>query len=351
MIVNEKQIETDIKNIILECFKDIPFIKVNILCDANLSNFYQPDLILKIDNSCIAESLIVCEIKNSGQPRLARAAVDQLLRYVQNFPQAYPVFAAPYISPRSAEICREQGVGYIDLAGNCRLTFDNVYILKEGKENPYNIKRDLRSLFSPKAERILRVILSNPDARWKTEELAKKAEVSLGQVSNVKKLLADREWIDPLDFRLKEPRQLLAEWSNAYRSQRNKKIEYYSFEKINELESLIAERCEDLGIPYALTGFSAASRRVPMVRYQRASIYIAGNFEKLIEDLELKTVTSGANLSIWTPYDNGVLYGTEKVEGIKLVSSVQNYLDLKGDRGRGEEAAAALLEGVIEKQW
>lgn len=347
MIENEKQME----DTLLECFKDIPFINVNILRDFNLSPFYQPDLVLKVDDSSNIERWIVCEFKNNGQPRLARTAIDQLLRYVQNIPQAYPVFAAPYISPRSAEICREQGVGYIDLAGNCRLTFDNVYIFKEGKENPYSVKRDLRSLFSPKAERILRVLLSNPNMKWKTEELAKTAEVSLGQVSNVKKLLADREWIDLSDFRLKEPRKLMDEWSAAYRSQRNKRIDYYSLEKVNELESSIAEMCEDMGISYALTGFSAAARRIPMVRYQRATVYVTENVEGLVEGLGLKTVNSGANLSIWTPYDNGVLFGAEEIEGIKLVSAVQNYLDLKGDRGRGEEAAAALLEGVIEKLW
>jgi hypothetical protein len=344
---SEKQIE----NAILDCFKDIPFIKVNILRDFNSSPFYQPDLVLKVDNSGDLARLIVCEYKNSGQPRLARSAVDQLLRYVQNTPQAYPVFAAPYISPRSAEICREQGVGYIDLAGNCRFTFDNVYILKEGKENPYSVKRDLRSLFSPKAERILRVLLSSPNTKWKTEELAKAAEVSLGQVSNVKKLLADREWIDLSDFRLKEPRQLLEEWSAAYRSQRNKKFEYYSLKKVDELESSIADLCSDMGIAYALTSFSAAARRTPMVRYQRATVYVSDNVERLIEGLGPKMVTSGANLSIWTPYDNGVLFGAEEVDGIRLVSAVQNYLDLKGDRGRGEEAATALLEGVIEKRW
>ncbi|MDD3270167.1 MAG: type IV toxin-antitoxin system AbiEi family antitoxin [Syntrophomonadaceae bacterium] len=347
MEINEMQIE----NRILECLKDIPFMKVNILRDFNLSSFYRPDLVLEIANPTTSERLIVCELKNNGQPRLARLAVDQLLRCVQNIPQAYPVFAAPYISPRSAEICREQGVGYIDLAGNCRLTFDNIYILKEGKENPYNVKRDLRSLFSPKAERILRVLLSSPNTKWKTKKLAETSRVSLGQVSNVKKLLVDREWIDPSDFRLKEPGRLLEEWSIAYRSERSKRIDYYSFEKINELESSIAEKCEDMSITYAMTGFSAAARRIPMVRYQRAAVYISNDVEPLVESLGLKKVASGANLSIWTPYDNGVLFGTEEVEGIRLVSAVQNYLDLKGDRGRGEEAAAALLEGVIKKLW
>jgi len=335
----------------MECFKDIPFVKVDTLNDFYSLPFYDPDLVLEVRYNNNPERLLVLEYKNNGQPRLARSAVDQLLRYVQSVPRAYPVFVAPYISPRSAEICREQGVGYIDLAGNCRLVFDNIYIFKEGRENPYNVKRDLRSLFSPKAERIIRVLLNNPNKKWKTEELAKTVQVSLGQVSNVKKMLADRELLDPADFRLNMPRQLLEEWSSAYRSQRNTRIDCYSFEKVNELESKIADLCDDMSISYALTGFSAAARRIPMVRYQRATVYIDYDVDRLIESLGVKKVDSGANLSILVPYDSGVFHDLEIVEGIKLVSNIQNYLDLKGDRGRGEEAALALLEGVISKQW
>lgn len=155
---NQKQVE----RIILGCFEDISFAKVNILRNFNLSPFYQPDLVFAVDNAGDPERWLVCEYKSSGQPRLARSAVDKLLRCVQDIPQAYPVFIAPYISPNSAEICREQGVGYIDLAGNCRLVFDNIYILKEGKENPFKEKRELRSLFSPKRKEFYEYFLVIP---------------------------------------------------------------------------------------------------------------------------------------------------------------------------------------------
>ncbi len=86
-------------------------------------------------------------------------------------------------------------VGYIDLAGNCRLSFDNVYIEQEGRPNLFSEKRDLRTLYSPKAERVLRALLHGPGKIWKIKELAEAVEISLGQASNVKKLLNDREWI------------------------------------------------------------------------------------------------------------------------------------------------------------
>jgi hypothetical protein len=77
-------------------------------------------------------------------------------------------------------------------SGNCLLTFDQVFVSKEGKPNPFVRKRDLRSLYSPKAERMLRVLLSAPGRWWKAQPLARESGVSLGQGFNVKKLLVLR---------------------------------------------------------------------------------------------------------------------------------------------------------------
>ncbi len=113
----------------------------------------------------------------------------QLLNLKSENPDAYGVFIAPYISETTAELCKKNGIGYVDLAGNRWLNFDPVFIEIKGNPNRFSEKRDLKSLFNPKAERILRVLLCKPRRLWLTEELAKSAKVSLGQVSNVRKLL------------------------------------------------------------------------------------------------------------------------------------------------------------------
>ena len=40
-------------------------------------------------------------------------------------------------------------------------------------------KRDLKSQYAPKAERLLRVLLCNPGKKWKIKELALESAVSL----------------------------------------------------------------------------------------------------------------------------------------------------------------------------
>jgi hypothetical protein len=65
----------------------------------------------------------------------------------------------------------------------------------------------------------------------------------------------------------------------------------------------------------------------------------------------LKEVESGANLMFLGPYDEGVFYGTQVIDDIRIVSPFQIYLDMKGYRGRGEEAAEVLLRDVIKPKW
>lgn len=200
---------------------------------------------------------------------------------------------------------------------------------------------------------MLRVLLSNPKRVWKLKDLAAEARVSLGQCSNVKKLLIDREWvrIEPEGLALSEPDRLLAEWVENYSFRRSQVSDFYSFQGMQEIETQLAERCMKKGLMYALTGFSGASRLAPAVRYQRAIVYVEETDEDLASLFNLKQVQSGANVSLLTPYDEGVFYSASEVDGIRLVSPIQTYLDLMSFRGRGEEAAAAILEEVIRPQW
>jgi len=48
---------------------------------------------------------------------------------------------------------------------------------------------------------------------------------------------------------------------------------------------------------------------------------------------------------------NGVFYGSRVIDGIRVASPIQIYLDLFGFRGRGEEADNALLDQVIRPTW
>jgi hypothetical protein len=323
----------------------IPFLKIKSVKKKE----EEVDFLVSVDLGDKKLALVV-EVKNNGQPRMAREAVNQLLRYRNNYPDAYFIFMAPYISPQAAEICTKDGVGYLDFAGNCYLSFGQVYIEQTGKPNPFRTRRDLVSLYSPKSSRVLRVLLSNPGRIWKIQDLADEARVSLGQVANVKKLLLDRESIAD-GFSLREPWKLLEEWANVYTYRKNEVSNFYSLKSIPEIESDLAKTCGEKGIEFALTGFSGAARFAPAVRYNRVMAYVSTISEDLVSFLDLKEVPSGANVMLLGPYDEGVFYGTQVMDDIRIVSPVQIYLDLKSYKGRGEEAAEVLLREIVKPKW
>ena len=119
---------------------------------------------------------------------------------------------------------------------------------------------------------------------------------------------------------------------------------------VAEAEIQFSKACEQLGYSYALTGFSAASRIAPMVRYQRMSTFINGEIEPIIAALGWKSVSSGANVSFLMPYYNYVFHAAKNVGGSQIVGLVQTYLDLQYSRGRGQEAADAIRK-ELEKSW
>lgn len=337
------------------CLADVPFLRLTHAQRDVRTGQTRVDLLVKLDTP-EGEQVLICEAKDSGQPRTVREATDQLLATMRFLPNAYGVVIAPYISPRSAEICSKRGIGYVDLAGNCRLLFGQIYIRKEGMPNRFAEKRVLRSLYSPKASRVLRVLLNQPATIWRVEALAREATVSLGQTFNVKKLLADREWIrvSPKGFVLAEPAALLQEWSSNYTLRRSPKLDLFSLRSVAEIESLLADVCARENIKYAFTGFSAAERLAPFTRYQRVTSYIDADeraISRLVPMLDLRRVPSGANVTLWIPRDQGVFYGLRDFDGTRTVSPVQAYLDLRALGGRGEDASDFLLDTVLRPEW
>lgn len=337
---------------IRNCIDRVPFLKIrNFRREPELPG-RRSDFLVRLE-SIDGEFNLIVEVKSSGQPRIARQAIDQLHSYTAVVPNPYVVLLAPYISDSTAQLCESEGVGYIDLAGNCRLSFGQVYVEQRGMDNPYSEKRELRSLYSPKSERILRVLLTARQYSWKVEELAAAADVSLGLVSKVKRILENREWLDVhvAGMRLRDPEASLKEWALEYRYRKHKASQYYSFASGAELEQSMAALGNDCHARIALTGFSAAVRYAPTVRYNRSMMFCTGDVACLVEAAGLKRVESGGNLTMLIPYDEGVFYGSESKDGIPVVSPIQAYIDVAQQAARGEEAAAALLQEVIRHQW
>jgi hypothetical protein len=346
---NEQLIQVAIKSV-MDCLSDISFIKIIKRDDVPLNDL-KTDCIFHIETP-LGGKKIYAEIKDNGQPRYAGVLIDKISMLKEDS-KKYWIFVAPYISEKTGKMLRDSGIGFIDFAGNSYISFEGVHIQKEGKKNPFLKKRHFNSLFRLKASRILRVLLSNPNQYWKIEQLAKKAQVSNGHVYNIKEELLDREWaiVDNKGLKLNKPKSLLEEWCKEYQKEKKPYFSFYSLLAPSEFEARTVKVCNDLNVRYALSGLSGAFQVAPFARYHRVSFYLEDKLNEFVKTMDLKSVTSGENVTIMIPLDDGVFYDVSRIEEMSVVSPIQLYLDLSVLGDRGKETADYIFKEVIEPQW
>jgi len=293
--------------------------------------------------------LLVCEVKKSGQPRHVRMALLQLRNYVAHLGNdAIPVFIAPYLSPEAQALCREQGVGFLDLEGNARLVFSGVFIERLVASKPRAENRELKSLFKPKSAQVLRVMLRDPRRPWRVTKLAEIAGVSLGHVSNVRSGLLDREWaqVSEKGLSISEPAALLNAWRNQYEPPAGKRIAFYTILHGASFEEA-ARRVLHAGPgkgQAVLASFSAAQWLAPYGRTGTQYFYADNSgLEQLKIALRLSVSPKGENVVVTVPKELGIFQDTvEPAHGAVCTSPVQTYLDLTTAGERGQEAAEHL---------
>jgi hypothetical protein len=314
------------------------------------------DLVAHI-NVARRRHVLMCEVKSSGQPRHVRAALLQLRNYVAHYGNdAVPVFIAPYLSPEAQALCKENKVGFIDLVGNARLAFDNVFIERRVDDRPAADRRGLKSLFKPKSAQVLRVMLRDPRRAWRVTDLANAAGVSLGHVSNVRTSLLDREWAQVSDrgLFLSAPDSLLNAWRDAYEGPEGKRLAFYTILHGSTFEQaareILGAQSEKGRAIFA--SFSAAYWLAPYSRTGTQYFYAdSAGLERLKESLKLSPSLKGENVVVTIPKDTGLFRDTvEPTPGAVCTSAVQTYLDLWVSGERGQEAAAHLLQEKLSWQ-
>lgn len=218
----------------------------------------------------------------------------------------------------------------------------------------------VHNVFDSKSSRIVRVLLVHPRRSWVLRELAKEAQVSLGMAYYVISSLVQMGFVSRDESNrliLTDPYRLIRQWAASYNYLfLNKFSEYYTFDR--EFETFLSRLTKlpsQVEGKYALTLHSAAWLIAPYVRPTDFHIYIhldvgRENLAVFAKDLDISPIERSGNVKLVSPYDEGVFYGSKLVNGVRIVSSVQLYVDLYNHPGRGEEAAGKLLEKVA-KEW
>ena len=130
-----------------------------------------------------------------------------------------PFVAGVFLGDRMREVLKEEGVGYLDLAGNFYLNRGDFYVEKIVDKNPFSRTPPLKNLFAPISSRVTRAMLIEPKRTWHLSELAQETGVSLGQSSSVTEKMIAQEflfWNAKGKIELKNPTPLLEAWKKVY---------------------------------------------------------------------------------------------------------------------------------------
>lgn len=309
------------------------------------------DIIVKVRTGDLKKSLLV-EVKSNGEPRIVQSSIYQLKKLVGTDKRMYPVFAAPYVSERSREILTSENIGYIDLIGDVYLKFDSVLVDRISNTERETERRLSRGIFANKATRIIRAIVNAPNNRWKITELANICQMSPAGVYFVINQLEDRGYVSretDKSIKVLNSKRLLKDWASNWTVEKSRSAGFFSFGKNpEEVISKVAKMGNELGLKYALTGMAGASMVSPFVRYNDVWVYVSGDIDVMVKKLDLRPTTSGANIRIFEPYDEGIFMDFRQIRGVNVVSDIQLYVDLFTYPARGQEQAERLLEKNIK---
>ena len=312
-----------------------------------------PDILVQIEVGATRRILAI-KVKQIGEPRIVLEAIARLQRHAGRFASAYPILAAPYMTESARLICKETGVGYIDLTGNVFLRFDGVFVERTTARARKQERRALRSLAMPRTSRVIRRCLSDPSKPLGMTELAASSGVSPAQAYKVANLLEMKGYARRDEERrllLTRPAELLEAWAGSLDFRKNTIVPAYSLARTPEaIMQSLAEAATKGGKKYALTMFAGASLIAPSVRFYDVTYYVAGEVEWWLKRLDLERVETGSNVQLVVPRDDSVFAESQMVGRYRVASNIQLFADLYGNPARGREAAETLRRAKLRFQ-
>ncbi len=313
------------------------------------------DLLVEVASPDGEIARFAIEVKRAIEPRSVPMAAEQIsMLAASTMPEAIPVVAAGYLSPRTRELLDDFEVGYIDTTGNISIASSapGLFVFTQGADrDPWPQSVDLRSLRGRGAARAIRAIIDTAPP-FGTRELAGVTSASAATLSRVLELL-EREAIVT-----RQPRGpvLAVDWKAAIR----RWAEDYDQTTSNTATTFldprglpsIEKKLQTTKLAYAATGALAAQRFNPIAPARTATLYV-DDVTKTADRLGLRETEAGANVVLLEPFDPVVFDRTITRDGLRCVAPSQLAVDLLTGPGRepsqGEEILAWMKEN--EDAW
>jgi hypothetical protein len=249
--------------------------------------------------------------------------------------------------PGLRDAAEQAGLSYLDVNGRGRVVAAGlVYV---ASPDPADRVEKLRSSpFAPKASRVVRTLLNEPQNRWRLSDVAVLSDLNPGNVHRVLAALIDRGIVerDEDAYLVADPGSLLEAWAD----QHQQPAERIVVQGDGGLEDCVRALIGKLDGKAVVSGELAAEELAPYLPAETAIIHCldAERFAALASKDEPSLAFGVLRGQVVVDLaDEG--YGAFRSErkGLPLATAAQIYVDLAADRGRGREAAEHLRREAL----
>lgn len=304
---------------------------------------------LKGDNRYVT---VAVEAKNNFSPRSVNLLLGSLGRTLRSLAGNAPILVvAPWLSTRTQELLRGEGINYLDLTGNSwfRLDGPTLYIETQGaRRDPTPAPRGRATFNGPKAGRLVRTLI---DIRppYGVRELALAIGLTQGYVSRLLDTLEDEALVRRSTNRGVESADILGLirlWAGTY-----------DVFAANKTTTFIApagptrtlERLADSQQRTAVTGSFAAVRLAPVAGPSLLALY-CDDPATIASEFDLIPADRGSNVAILDPFDPVVWERTSGENGVTFAAPSQVAIDCLTGNGRMPAEGEALVQWLVENE-
>lgn len=242
------------------------------------------------------------EIKANPRPETIRHLL--VLKAAYKEAKNTPILlVADYLNPNLAAKLREEGINYLDIAGNLFLKRDpGLYMQVEGKKPSSPVAGLKTRLFQPSGLTLLFRLLTEPESiNYPYRRLAEEAGVALGTVGWVMRDLKNNQFLEPAGkdrLQLVNTRDLTQQWVQGYAHTLRPRIlvgEYGSLAPhLEDVVSSLANYTADKDENWALTGGFAADELLHHYRGQKLAFYVSDWWSTaVLKELPIIPVSGG----------------------------------------------------------
>lgn len=253
------------------------------------------------------------------------------------------IVVSDFIANESKEVFKNNKINYLDTSGNAFIFSKKLRVLIEGRKKSKNeVNNSSAKIFQEAGIKLIYVLLTNPEAsKCSLRELAAKAGIALGSVSNIMKELEEENFIikTSKERKLKNRDELLQKWVAAY----NEVLKPKLFRKAYQIKNANDLVMNNSIASYQISGELAATEITNYLKPKDYEIYYSDDLIDFAKQFKLIPDTNG-NLKIY----NKFWVNETDANSNRIVSKLLIYADLMGtNNDRNRETAQMILENGI----